>query len=799
MRRIITAERIRRLPLKKKIMAGVLISGLIAFWFCLPSPLFNKPTSFVIEDSRGRLLSASIANDGQWRFPGTDTIPEKFVKCIIAFEDRRFYFHPGVDPLAIARAVRQNIRSGKIVSGGSTISMQVIRLATASRRTFGNKLLESVRALRLGLSCSKNKILALYAANAPFGSNVVGLEAASWRYFGRSPEQLSWGEMASLAVLPNAPSLVHPGKNRERLLRKRDELIDVLQQNGTLGAEEARLAKLEPVPASPQPLPQLAPHLLNLVKKDFNSGTIQNTRIRSSIDYTLQQQANLILMNHHRRLAANGVNNLSALVLDVNTGKTLVYIGNIYRPENKEMESHVDMIQARRSPGSTLKPLLYAAMLSEGMLLPNSLVADIPTQIAGYQPNNYDLGYDGAVPASKALARSLNVPAVKMLQQYRYERFYDMLQKCGISTLSQPPGFYGLSLILGGCEVSMWELAGVYAGMARSLNQYNRTGVISAGWHHPDYRNDYMAAEQEEPGYVLDPGAIWYTFQAMNEVMRPGEEQLWQQFTSSRQIAWKTGTSFGFRDAWAIGLTPHYVVAVWAGNADGEGRPGLTGIDAAVPVLFDIFRLLPTPGDDWFGMPAKEMVKAEVCSLSGFRASGLCVQRQNIYIPKAGLKSPVCPWQQLVHLDKSGKWQVTGDCVPVSEMLHKSWFVLPPAMEYYYKTKNYSYKPLPPFLPGCGENINSLPPLEMIYPKNNAKIYVPLEIDGTRGQVIFSAAHRKAGETIYWSLDNMYIGTTVDLHQIALNPAAGKHHITLTDQEGNRLEQTFIILDKENR
>ncbi len=778
-------------------MAGIIISCLIAFWCCLPDPLFNKPTSFIIEDNQGGLLSASTAADGQWRFPEADTIPEKFRECITAFEDRRFYFHPGIDPLALARAIKQNIKAGKVISGGSTISMQVIRLAAPGKRTLGNKLLESIRALRLELTFSKEKILSLYAANAPFGSNVIGLEAASWRYFGRSPRQLSWGEMASLAVLPNSPALVHPGRNRKRLLEKRNRLINTLQKEGVLTATEALLARMEPVPASPVPLPQITPHLLNLAKKDYSTGKLKNTRLRSSIGSLLQQQVNIILNNHHQRLSANGINNMSALVLDVNTGKVLVYIGNIYHPEDPEVQSHVDIIQARRSPGSTLKPLLYAAMLNEGMLLPNSLVPDIPTQIAGYQPNNYDLGYDGAVPASKALARSLNVPAVKMLQKYKYERFYDMLKKCGITTLNHPPDFYGLSLILGGCEVSMWDLAGVYAGMARSLKQYTEKGTSISKRQPSLYENNKEKETEQEAGYILDPAAIWCTFQAMNEVMRPGEEQLWQQFTSSQQIAWKTGTSFGFRDAWAIGLNPDYVVAVWAGNADGEGRPGLTGIEAAAPALFDIFRLLPAPANGWFQMPVKDMVKIDVCAESGFRASDLCTQRKSMWVQKAGLKAPVCPYQQLVHLDRSEKWQVSSDCEQPSEMIHKSWFVLPPVMEYYYKTKNYSYKSLPPFRPGCGGAAGpAMPPMEMIYPKNNARIYVPLEIGGSRGQVIFNAAHRKTGETIYWSLDAKYMGSTSNLHQIALNPPAGKHRITLTDREGNRLEQTFTILNK---
>ncbi|MBC8052362.1 MAG: penicillin-binding protein 1C [Sphingobacteriaceae bacterium] len=784
---------------RKKAIILICTAVALSFWFLLPKHLFNTPTSFVIESREGILLGASIAKDGQWRFPQSDSLPKKFKKCIVAFEDKRFYYHPGIDLLALSRAIRLNLKKGRVVSGGSTITMQTIRLATGSRRTFFNKTLEAIKALRLELRYSKEEILSLYASNAPFGTNVVGLDAAAWRYFGRRPEQLSWGEMAALAVLPNSPSMVHPGKKPEILLKKRNKLIDILAREQVLSAAEAKLAKLEPVPGKPFPLPQSSPHLLNLIRNDYNKNLIASTKVQTSVSYRLNKQVNDILLQHHSRLTANEVNNCAALILDVETGKAIAYAGNVYQPQNISFESYVDIIQAPRSPGSTLKPLLYAAMLNEGSILPNSLIPDIPTQIAGYQPNNYDLGYDGAVPASKALARSLNVPAVKMLQQYRYEKMHAFLKDLGISTLNNPPDFYGLSLILGGCETTMWELAGVYASMARVLNNYTtHTKYSNTDWRKPSYQQgSTIKSTLEEKNGKLSAASIYFTFQAMNEVMRPGEELLWRQFSSSQQIAWKTGTSFGFRDGWAIGVTPRYVVAVWAGNADGEGRPGLTGIDAAAPVMFDIFRLLPK-SEGWFKVPLGELTEIGVCAESGFRASDLCTSPKKTAMPRSGLKAAVCSYHKLVHLDRTGQWQVSSDCEQPSLMTHKSWFVLPPAMEYYFKTKNYSYQTLPAFKPDCSDAGSYSNPMELIYPRNNAKIYVPLEIDGKRGQVIFNAAHRRTGEVIYWHLDNNYISSTRDLHQIALNPAPGNHTITLIDKEGNRLSQSFTILAKEN-
>lgn len=778
------------------IILTILFGLLLLFWFCLPKPLFKNPTSYVIDDADGQLLGAAIAADGQWRFPPNANVPDKFKQCIIAFEDKRFMHHPGVDILALGRAIKQNLHSGKVTSGGSTITMQVIRLATKHKRTVWNKLKEIFMAMRLEAGYSKEEILSLYASNAPFGTNVIGLDAAAWRYFGRSPDKLSWGEMAAMAVLPNSPSLVHPGKNRMVLQKKRNLLLDKLYHEGVIDSTTAALAKFEPVPDRPVALPQLTPHLLQRFKSDNETAVHGHTRIKTTIRASLQQQVSEVLERHHQVLKSNQINNIAAVVLDVETGAALAYAGNISHPEDPEMESDVDVVDAPRSPGSTLKPLLYANMLHDGLLLPNSLMPDIPTQIAGYHPENFDLGYDGAVPASRALSRSLNVPAVKMLQQFKYERFYDVLRKMGITTLKKPADHYGLSLILGGGENTLWELTGAYADMARVLNHYNKyKGKYDpADYHNPVYNIGEKHEPELEKNGLLDASSIYYTLQAMEEVMRPGEEMLWQQFSSSQRIAWKTGTSFGFRDGWAIGITPKYVVGVWVGNTDGEGRPNLTGINTAAPVLFEIFRLLPVTRD-WFDMPVSEMVKIKVCRQSGYRAGQYCDDADEMWVPKSGLKAPVCPYHQLVHLSTDGKWQVTGNCVPPNQIVNKSWFVLPPSMEYYYKTKNYQYKVLPPFRPDCVQAENAQP-MEVIYPKDGAKIYVPLEADGSKGRVIFNAAHRQAGVKIFWYVDDKYMGETKDFHQLAMNPPAGKHLLTLVDGNGNTVRLGFEVLEK---
>ena len=798
-------NKLKKLSFKRKIWLIVFSLFLVWFAFSLPAPLFQKPTSFVLEDESGNLLSASIAYDGQWRFPITNSIPEKFTQCIKTFEDKRFFYHPGVDPVALARAIFQNIKGRKVVSGGSTITMQVIRLSRGERRNLWQKIVETILAVRLECSYSKKSIIALYAGNAPFGSNVVGLDAASWRYFSRSADKLSWGEMAALCVLPNAPSLVHPGKNRQVLLRKRNDLLDKLVANKTIDATTGSLAKMEPLPGQPLPIPQLAPHLLDRFKKDYASLKTGDkdltTRVTTTVQSSLQQSVTQLINRYQSSFKGNGINNAAAMVMEIETGSVLAYVGNVYNTADSSLESHVDVLSSSRSPGSTLKPFLYAALQTEGLILPQQLVADIPTQIGGYSPQNFNLEYDGAVPANRALSRSLNIPAVKMLQQYKYQHFYDVLKQCGFTTLNQPADHYGLSLILGGCEVTPWELAGAYSSLARTyLRQRQNNGKQhQMEWHLPVYIND--------PGHSIlkrrpditnraspfDYTSIWHTFNAMQEVMRPGEEGLWNLFNSAQRIAWKTGTSFGFRDGWAIGITPKYCVVVWVGNTDGEGRPELTGINTAAPILFDIFRLLPT--SSWFQPPAFDFTYLPVCHQSGYKAGLSCNDVDTMLVSIHGTNAPLCPFHHIIHLDATAQYRVNSSCASPSTMINKSWFTLPPAMEYYYRAKHNEYLSLPGFMPGCNEGGNSQ--MELIYPEPNARIYVPKEVSGQKGRTVFTAAHSNGNATLFWHLDDTYIGSTSQYHQMALNPSKGFHTITIVDSAGETISRNFEILEKD--
>jgi penicillin-binding protein 1C len=787
-----------RIRLALWIISGIL---LISYIFCLPEPLFNEPASTVIEDKDGYLIGAKIAQDGQWRFPFNDRVPEKFKVALIQFEDRKFYYHPGINLFSLIRATIQNLKKGEIVSGGSTITMQVIRLSRKGKpRTVFEKIIEMILATRLEIRYSKSTILAMYAANAPFGGNVVGLDAASWRYFGRSPDDLSWSECATLAVLPNAPSLIYPGKNHEKLRAKRNLLIDWLIKKGFVDKITGDLAKLESLPDKPLKLEQPAPHLLERIYKEK-----PGQRIRTTIDYSLQKTISEIVEFHHRELEFNEIHNAAALVIESETGNIIAYIGNTINTDSIEHGNDVDIITSPRSSGSILKPFLYAAMLDGGELLPNTLVADIPTQFGGMTPGNFDGTFSGAVPAGMALSRSLNVPAVRMLRQFGVQHFYDVLKSCGFTTLKQPADYYGLSLILGGAETSLWDLGTAYSGLSRELNHF----ASNSGLYDPhDWRSAVYIADTNrktestdemhslERNGVLSAASVWFTFKAMREVNRPPEHTGWKSFSSSGKIAWKTGTSFGFRDAWALGVTPEYIVAVWVGNADGEGRSGLTGISSAAPIMFDIFNVLPQTS--WFDPPYDEMTKIAVCRQSGCRSNPYCEPVDSCWVPLTGMKTAACPYHHVIHLDKSGNNRVTGDCYDPAEMIHVSWFILPPVIEWFYKKRNPMYKSIPPLSEGC-RNDKSLTPMEFIYPGENSKLYLPVGLDGTQGSIILEVAHRNSKALLFWHLDNDYIGMTQNIHQMPFQPSFGKHRITITDESGKSITKEIEILKPDHK
>ena len=755
-----------------------------------PMPRFRLPLSTVVEARDGTLLGARIAGDGQWRFPAGTAVPEKFEKSILTFEDKYFRFHPGINPVAIGRAMAQNLRAGKTVSGGSTITMQVARISKGNRkRTYVAKFTEVLSALKLEMFRSKKTILLMYASNAPFGGNTVGLEAAAWRYTGKPPSELTWSEAAALAILPNAPALVFPGRNNEILRAKRDELLRKLYKRGFIDTLTLTLAIDEPVFREPGPLPSKASHLT-----DYFYTRNKGERIRTTIDASIQEKAVEIINSRQADLSENYIFNSACMITDVATGEVLAYVGNSTLEETAEHGGDVDIIRSLRSTGSILKPLLYADMQQSGVILPNSLIADVPTKFPGFSPKNADRGYRGAVPAGAALSQSLNIPAVKMLQKHNPGRFLDLLHKTGFTSFNKPADYYGLSLILGGGETSLWDLTGVYASLSRVINRYLGEKRYDATDYHPPVLiagEKKTLTEHKDDTPVLSASSIWLTYEALRHVNRPESETGWQYFASSPNVAWKTGTSFGFRDSWAVGTTPRYVAGVWAGNGSGEGRPGLTGISAAAPVLFDLVKMMDET--EWFKTPYEDLTTIKVCSRSGFRAGPDCPETEEVSACEGGLKSEACPYHRMVHLNKSMTLRVNSGCVAPDDIVNVPWFVLPPAMEYFYRQKHAGYQPLPPLAPGCSDS-KTIAAMEFIYPTPGVKIFIPRDQTGTLMRIVAEAAHRNPSKKIFWHLDDSYLATTQYIHQIEILAGRGDHVLTAVDEDGNTIACQFSII-----
>lgn len=779
----------KKLSITRKVMLGILTLLVIGYIFCLPGQLFHVPYSTVVTDRNDELLGARIASDGQWRFPPRKTTPEKIKQCLITFEDKHFYHHWGVNPLSVGRAIYQNTKHKRIISGGSTLTMQTIRLARNESRTFGEKIIEMIWATRLEFRASKDEILSMYVSHAPFGGNVVGLDAAAWRYFGHSAEDLSWAESAMLAVLPNAPAMIHLSKGRKMLLSKRNRLLKQLLEKKIIDSSTYELAITEPLPDEPHPLPQIAPHLVSRFYKERNG---QYTR--STIDRGMQTHIEDLAERWSNEFNRSDIRNLAILVIDIPTNQVIAYCGNVHF-DRKQGGNQVDVIQAPRSTGSILKPFLYYAMLQEGSLLPDMLLPDIPININGFTPQNFSMQYEGAVPASEALARSLNIPAVTMLQRYGVPKFHNFLQQTGFKTITRSSSHYGLSLILGGAEATLWDVTNTYAQMGRSLvphpdsklSEKKEAGIIMAKGEEKEEENE-TTQKSNQKNFIWDKGAVWQTFDALKEVNRP-EEIDWKSIPSMQTIAWKTGTSYGFRDAWAVGVTPRYAVGVWVGNATGEGKPGLVGAQTAGPVLFDIFNYLPA--SSWFERPTGVFVDAEVCRQSGHLKGRFCEETDTILILPAGLRTDACPYHHLITLSADEKHRVYENCANTEPTLQKSWFTLPPVWEWYYKQHHPEYSPLPPFKAGCGED--TFQPMQFIYPPINAHIKLPKQLDGSRGFMTVELAHNDPNATLFWHLDDTYLTQTQDFHKISLQPAPGKHSLTAVDGEGNTVSTTFFI------
>lgn len=764
---------------------------LFCIWLLLPvqNKLADMPLSFALYDRGDQLLGARIASDEQWRFEALDSVPYKFEKALLAFEDKNFYNHFGVDFKAVLRAMHLNVQERRVVSGASTLSMQLMRLHnTRARRTLIRKIGEVMRALKYECHYSKEEILLMYITHAPFGGNIVGLEAASWRYLGKSPHQLSWAESCMLAVLPNAPSLINLSKNRDKLLSKRNKLLEKLYVLDIIDEVEYNLAVLEPIAPKPQRLPNLATHFLEHVRHNSDSNHFD-----SSLDYEKQQLLNEVVDMHHLINHQKGIYNLGAVVVNNYTNSIEAYVGNTNGRLN---ENANNMIESARSSGSILKPILYALALEDGLIAPDGLAMDVPLSIGGFSPKNYSRTYAGVETYSNVIAKSLNVPSVTLLQKYGIKRFLTNLRTLGFSTLNYSEDYYGLPLILGGGEVSLIDLVGAYSGMARILHTYTQNS--SRYEEDPFKKPSFSIDNQKHEGklgyeaHLLSAGSVWATLKAMKKVVRPNAEGQWERFENARPVHWKTGTSYGNKDAWAIGVTPKYTVGVWVGNSNGTPQPDIIGASSAGSVMFDIFNFLDISTQ--FEVPFDDMKEVDLCSHSGQMASKHCHTRKSDWLPSTCISNQICAYCKPALIDESNGLLVYRDCAVSHSVKDTSYFILPPLAAHYYKLSNPTYQGMPPFHPSCQDYTKQESQMAFEYPREDVSVFIPIDLSGVKEKCVFKAQHKNQEALMYWHLNDRYLGSTSEIHHMAVAVNAGEYKLTIQDELGHEVSQMVTVV-----
>ena len=742
--------------------------------FPFPMERLEPPAATRVLDRDGRPLRFFLAEDGMWRFPlDLEDISPQLTAALIDSEDRHFHRHPGVNPLAVLRALWTNLRAGRVVSGASTIPMQVARLAEPRPRTLAAKAIESFRALQLCARHSKAEVLRWYVNLAPFGSNVVGVGAAAWHYFGKDPRTLSLGEIALLSVLPRSPARYDPLRHPKAARAVRDRVLRRFAAHGVFDAARVAESMSRPLLAGRSPVPQEAPHFTRWVRSLQPGASV----IRTSLDARIQGVAESLVAGRMKSLRREAIGNAAVVVLDVATRRILAHVGSADFWD--EREGQVDNVLSRRSPGSTLKPFLYAMAFDRGDLVPGSMLLDVPTDFAGYAPENYSQDFQGLVSARQALATSLNIPAVRLLNRCGPGAFLDLLRRAGLTTLDRPASHYGLPLALGGCEVRLLELTNLYATLALG------------GTHSPPDPLTEDPASAPPGERVISPEAAAMVLDILTTTRRPDLPDAWQFTVGAPAVAWKTGTSFGHRDAWAVGVNRDLAVGVWVGNPDGSQCMNISGARHAGPLLFDLFRALAPGGTRLPDFPAPALTTTEICAVSGARPGPFCPRATSPAI--AGVtRLPDCDMHRQVFVDPETGLRLHGDCLVDHPSRAETVLVRPAELAAFLHARGAPPDGLPPMHPDCrdvpeeaGPVILSPSPLTPYATRPDA----PPEFQ----RLALSAAPGPGASVHFWYVDGRFAGKVPHETPCFTPLEPGNHVVTVTDDLGRTARSAFSV------
>ncbi|WP_132055909.1 penicillin-binding protein 1C [Pseudocnuella soli] len=755
----------------KRLVIALLALPLLFLLLHLIFPLRDAVAySTIITDERGQVLHAYLTPDQKWRMKTElSEISPLLQKAIVAKEDRYFFHHPGVNPFAVGRALVNNISKGRRTSGASTITMQVARLLHPQKRTAGAKVVEAFRALQLEWKYSKKEILQLYLNLVPYGGNIEGVKSAAWLYFQKSPEHLSLAEIVALSIIPNRPSSLVVGKNNDAIIEGRNMWLQRLAATNVFTTQEIEDALAEPLLATRHSVPRHIPHLAYKLSKASS-----DNNIKSFIWLNTQLKIEKLVADYVRSLRLHNIHNASVVVIDNQSHKVVSYVGSADFYDTTD-GGQVNGAAAVRQPGSTLKPLVYGLCMDEGLLTPKQILYDVPIVYDGYAPENYDRQYSGPVTVEYALAHSLNIPAVRSLKQLGKDKIVGKLSAIQFKQIRKDESKLGLSLILGGCGTTLEELTGLFSAFANG-------GTFVA----PHY-----AQTDERPLQVpvLSSSAAFFINNMLSKADRPDFPINWQATEHMPRIAWKTGTSYGRRDAWSIGYNKRFTVGVWVGNFSGLGVPDLSGAETATPLLFKIFNSIDyNSSESWFA-PPEGTEQRQVCTQSGLPPSAYCTEKTLDYFIPLVSATHTCEHAVEIKIDPEERISYCSQCAPQSGYRKKLYPHILPEMQAYFAAKGTVYEQVPPHNPACEKIFQTGGP-QIISPQNATEYFVsktnpePIQLSAQAGNDV---------SKLYWYVNDQFYKATGANEKPFYLPAEGPLKISCTDDKGRNRNVSIIV------
>ena len=752
--------------------AGIALVGSIALFFLL-NVLFPLPTkieySTILTDSKGEVIHAFLTSNEKWRMKTElSEISSLLRKTIVQKEDKYFYTHFGINPIAIARAFFMNLFTGQRTSGASTITMQVARALEPKQRNIIGKLKELFRATQLEIKYSKAEILQLYLNLVPYGGNIEGVKSASILYFGKNPDHLSLAEITVLSIIPNRPSTLVIGKNNEEIIKQRNKWLKRFAKEKIFTPKEIEDALAEPLLAKRGVVPKLAPHLAYKLKQ--SGGDI----VKTNLQLNTQMKVEKLVEDYVRTLRLSSIKNAAVMIVDNETHKVIAYIGsgNFYDTTDG---GQVNGAAAVRQPGSTLKPLVYGLCFDEGLFTPKKIMNDVPVNYAGYAPENYDKHFNGPVSIEYALEHSLNIPAVKALNLLGKEKMIEQLSTIGFKQIQAKQKGLGLSMILGGCGTTLEQLTGLYSCFANE-------GLY--------YRSSFVQADASSHAKrIISADASFMITDILSRINRPDFPLHWQATAHLPKIAWKTGTSYGRRDAWSIGYNKKYTVGVWVGNFSGVGNSELSGAHTATPLLFRIFNTLDYDVDRAWFTPPKELEQRMICSETGLPPAAHCSNLVLDYFIPGISGTQTCYNLEEIAISENEKISYCKSCQPVNGFKRKTYKLLAPELQNWMQTNGIAFEPIPAHNPTCEKIFTNAAP-QIKFPVNGTEYLIskknpePLQLVCETGNDV---------SRVYWYINNQFYKAAQAGSKQFFLPTEGSIKISCTDDKGRNRDVRIVV------